>query len=192
MGTTLSAGRIAVRRLFRLGRGWRVPRRRRSRTRSGRIARWRTSERSSRRTVRSPASRRSARPPTPCSTWRRRDTAHEAAAIAFLRRQVRAGHVTTVGLAAKVVMAAVAAGRDPSTFAGTNLARPHHRRRASERPVRRRDRLRSGAGDPGDRAAGQTPDAAAVDVAWRTRSAPTAAGSSTDRIARARIGTATT
>ena len=45
----------------------------------------------------------------------------EAAAIAFLRRQVHAGHVTTIGLTAKVLMAAVAAGRDPSTFAGTNL-----------------------------------------------------------------------
>ena len=45
----------------------------------------------------------------------------EATAIAFLRRQVRRGNVSTVGLAAKVVMAAVAAGRDPSTFAGTNL-----------------------------------------------------------------------
>jgi hypothetical protein len=45
----------------------------------------------------------------------------ETAAIAYLRRQVRGGHVTTVGLAAKVVMAAVAAGRDPSMFAGTNL-----------------------------------------------------------------------
>jgi len=45
----------------------------------------------------------------------------EAAAIAFLHRQVHAGHVTTIGLTAKVVMAAVAAGRDPSTFAGTNL-----------------------------------------------------------------------
>ncbi|MDP9300461.1 MAG: hypothetical protein M3P43_06160, partial [Actinomycetota bacterium] len=33
----------------------------------------------------------------------------EAGAIAYLRRQVRGGHVTTVGLTAKVVMAAVAA-----------------------------------------------------------------------------------
>jgi hypothetical protein len=86
----------------------------------------------------------------------------EAAAIAFLRRQVQAGHVTTIGLTAKVVMAAVAAGRDPSTFAGTNLL--GHITDA-ERP----------SGRYGDasvfdqalailaiRAAGQTPDAAAV------------------------------
>ncbi len=86
----------------------------------------------------------------------------EAAAIAFLRRQVHAGHVTTIGLTAKVVMAAVAAGRDPSTFAGTNLL--GHITDA-ERP----------SGRYGDasvfdqalailaiRAAGQTPDAAAV------------------------------
>ena len=45
----------------------------------------------------------------------------EAGAIGFLRRQVRKDHVTTVGLMAKVVMAVVAAGRDPATFAGTNL-----------------------------------------------------------------------
>ena len=45
----------------------------------------------------------------------------EATAIAYLRRQVRRGNVSTVGLTAKVVMAAVAAGHDPSTFAGTNL-----------------------------------------------------------------------
>jgi hypothetical protein len=86
----------------------------------------------------------------------------EAAAIAFLRRQVHAGHVTTIGLTAKVVMAAVAAGRDPSTFAGTNLL--GHIIDA-ERP----------SGRYGDasvfdqalamlaiKAAGQTPDAAAV------------------------------
>jgi hypothetical protein len=45
----------------------------------------------------------------------------EATAIAYLSRQVRRGNVSTVGLTAKVVMAAVAAGRDPTTFAGTNL-----------------------------------------------------------------------
>jgi hypothetical protein len=45
----------------------------------------------------------------------------EAGAIAFLRRQVHRGGVTTVGLIAKVVMAAVAAGLDPATFGGTNL-----------------------------------------------------------------------
>ena len=86
----------------------------------------------------------------------------EAAAIAFLRRQVHAGHVTTIGLTAKVLMAAVAAGRDPSTFAGTNLL--GHIIDA-ERP----------SGRYGDasvfdqalamlaiKAAGQTPDAAAV------------------------------
>ena len=86
----------------------------------------------------------------------------EAAAIAFLRRQVHAGHVTTIGLTAKVVMAAVAAGRDPSTFAGTNLL---GRIIDAERP----------SGRYGDasvfdqalailaiKAAGKTPDAAAV------------------------------
>jgi len=45
----------------------------------------------------------------------------EVTAIAYLRNQVRRGNVSTVGLTAKVVMAAVAAGHDPSTFAGTNL-----------------------------------------------------------------------
>jgi hypothetical protein len=45
----------------------------------------------------------------------------EATAIAYLRNQVRRGNVSTVGLTAKVIMAAAAAGHDPSTFAGTNL-----------------------------------------------------------------------
>ena len=45
----------------------------------------------------------------------------EATAIAYLRNQVLRGNVSTVGLTAKVVMATVAAGRDPSRFAGTNL-----------------------------------------------------------------------
>src|SRR6266550_1716789 len=42
-------------------------------------------------------------------------------AIGYLRRQVRRGNVSTVGLTGKVVMAAVAAGHHASTFAGTNL-----------------------------------------------------------------------
>jgi len=58
----------------------------------------------------------------------------EATAIGFLRRQVLRGNVSTVGLTAKVVMAAVAAGRDPSTFAGTNLlGHLTHAERASGR-----------------------------------------------------------
>lgn len=42
-------------------------------------------------------------------------------ALAYLSRQVTAGHVTGVGLTAKVALAAVAMGRDPRTFAGHNL-----------------------------------------------------------------------
>jgi hypothetical protein len=43
------------------------------------------------------------------------------AAVAYLRRQVRRGHVTGVGLTAKVVMAAEAAGADPTNFGGVDL-----------------------------------------------------------------------
>src|SRR5207244_1881993 len=58
----------------------------------------------------------------------------EASAIGYLRNQVLRGNVSTVGLTAKVVMAAVAAGRDPSTFAGTNLlGHLTHAERASGR-----------------------------------------------------------
>jgi hypothetical protein len=42
-------------------------------------------------------------------------------AIAYLRRQVRRGNVTGVGLTAKVVMAAEAAGADPNVFGGVDL-----------------------------------------------------------------------
>jgi hypothetical protein len=42
-------------------------------------------------------------------------------ALAYLKRQVKAGKVTAVGLQAKVVMAVVAAGRDPRAFGGVNL-----------------------------------------------------------------------
>ena len=42
-------------------------------------------------------------------------------AIDFLRAQVRAGEVDSVGLQAKVAMATVAAGRNPRRFGGTNL-----------------------------------------------------------------------
>lgn len=45
------------------------------------------------------------------------------AALGFLRRQVVAGNVTDIGLQAKVVLAATAAGRDPRTFGGTNLVK---------------------------------------------------------------------
>ena len=43
------------------------------------------------------------------------------AALGFLRRQVRDGKVTTVGLQAKVVQAVVAAGRDPRAFGDVNI-----------------------------------------------------------------------
>ena len=44
-------------------------------------------------------------------------------AVSYLRAQVRRGNVTGVGLVAKVVQAAVAAGRDPHSFGGENLVR---------------------------------------------------------------------
>jgi hypothetical protein len=44
-----------------------------------------------------------------------------ASAIGYLSRQVRAGHVTGVGLTAKVALAVAAVGRDPRAFAGHNL-----------------------------------------------------------------------
>src|SRR2546426_8597458 len=50
----------------------------------------------------------------------------EATAIAYLRRQVRRGNVSTVGLTAKVGMAGVAAGRGPLTVARTEPLRPLH------------------------------------------------------------------
>jgi Prenyltransferase and squalene oxidase repeat len=43
------------------------------------------------------------------------------ASIGFLRQQVVAGHVNTIGLQAKVVLAVDAAKLDPKTFGGTNL-----------------------------------------------------------------------
>jgi len=52
-------------------------------------------------------------------------------AIAYLRRQVHKGNVVGVGLTAKVVMAAEAAGSDPRRFGGANLIR---RLRRTERP----------------------------------------------------------
>jgi hypothetical protein len=42
-------------------------------------------------------------------------------AIGFLRTQVSLGHVTQIGLQAKVVIAVDAAGLDPATFGGANL-----------------------------------------------------------------------
>src|SRR5262245_54586202 len=42
-------------------------------------------------------------------------------ALGYLRRQVRRGHVTGVGLIAKVVMAADAGGADPTTLGGVDL-----------------------------------------------------------------------
>jgi len=42
-------------------------------------------------------------------------------AIGYLRRQVRKGNVVGVGLTAKVVLAVVAAGGDPTSFAATDL-----------------------------------------------------------------------
>jgi hypothetical protein len=45
------------------------------------------------------------------------------AALAYLRAQVRKGNVDTVGLVAKVVQAAAAAGKDPSSFGGQDLVR---------------------------------------------------------------------
>ena len=44
-------------------------------------------------------------------------------ALAYLRRQVVAGNVDGVGLQAKVIMAVSSAGRDPRSFADTNLVR---------------------------------------------------------------------
>ena len=44
-----------------------------------------------------------------------------ADSIGYLRRQVRRGNVTGVGLTAKVVMAAEAAGKDPASFGGSDL-----------------------------------------------------------------------
>ncbi len=43
---------------------------------------------------------------------------------AFLTAQVEAGNVDTIGLQAKVALAASAAGRDPRDFGGTNLIDP--------------------------------------------------------------------
>ena len=43
------------------------------------------------------------------------------AAVGYLRRQVQDGEVTGVGLVAKVLQAAVAAGKDPTSFGGENL-----------------------------------------------------------------------
>ena len=45
------------------------------------------------------------------------------AAIGYLRRQALAGHVSIVGLQAKVAAAAVAGGRDPRAFGGINLVK---------------------------------------------------------------------
>ncbi|MGH2788096.1 MAG: hypothetical protein ACRDJV_09315, partial [Actinomycetota bacterium] len=42
-------------------------------------------------------------------------------AMGFLRSQVRSGEAATIGLKAKVAMAAVAAGRNPRRFGGENL-----------------------------------------------------------------------
>jgi hypothetical protein len=47
----------------------------------------------------------------------------ERGAIAYLRDQVGAGNVDTIGLQAKVVLAVTATGRDPRTFGGKNLLR---------------------------------------------------------------------
>jgi hypothetical protein len=44
-----------------------------------------------------------------------------ASALGYLDRQVSAGHVTGVGLTAKVALAVAAMGRDPRAFAGHNL-----------------------------------------------------------------------
>jgi hypothetical protein len=44
-------------------------------------------------------------------------------AVAYLRRQVERGHVTGVGLGAKVAMAAEAGGANPRAFGGVNLVR---------------------------------------------------------------------
>jgi hypothetical protein len=44
-------------------------------------------------------------------------------ALGFLRRRVAGGHVTALGLQAKVVIAVSAARRDPRTFGGTNLVK---------------------------------------------------------------------
>jgi hypothetical protein len=57
-------------------------------------------------------------------------------AIGYLRRQVRKGNVTGVGLTAKVAMAATAVGVDPRHFGGANLIR---RLRRTERPSGRFD-----------------------------------------------------
>ena len=57
-------------------------------------------------------------------------------ALGYLRRQVRKGHVTGVGLTAKVVMAVTATGRDPRHFGDANLIR---RLRRTERASGRFD-----------------------------------------------------
>lgn len=44
-------------------------------------------------------------------------------ALAYLRRQVESGHVKSVGLRAKVAMAAEAGGANPRAFGGVNLVR---------------------------------------------------------------------
>ncbi|HTG47268.1 MAG TPA: prenyltransferase/squalene oxidase repeat-containing protein [Actinomycetota bacterium] len=44
-------------------------------------------------------------------------------AIGFLRRQVRAGNVDSIGLQAKVILAVRAAGGDPRSFGGADLVR---------------------------------------------------------------------
>ena len=44
-------------------------------------------------------------------------------ALAYLRRQVERGHVSGLGLRAKVAMAAVAGGANPRAFGGVNLVR---------------------------------------------------------------------
>lgn len=44
-------------------------------------------------------------------------------AVAYLRHQVELGHVTDIGLEAKVVLAVTASGRDAQGFGGTNLVK---------------------------------------------------------------------
>lgn len=51
----------------------------------------------------------------------RRGAGAIADALGFLRAEVRAGKVTSLGLKAKVVLAAVAAGKDPRRFGRANL-----------------------------------------------------------------------
>lgn len=50
---------------------------------------------------------------------RGKDAIHDA--LSYLRRQVEGGKVTSAGLQAKVVMAAVAGGRNPRLFGGANM-----------------------------------------------------------------------